>query len=87
MSDSDNALLRNLMPRNLRADRAAEYAGISPSKFRQLVKDGRMPRSFQIDGCVMWDRFDLDAAIDRLKTEPRGENFFDSKFAANGADN
>lgn len=82
MSDDDRTLLRNLVPRNLRADHAAEYAGVSLSKFRQLVKDGRMPPSFQIDGCVMWDRFDLDAAIDKLKTAPKSANFFDDKIAA-----
>jgi predicted DNA-binding transcriptional regulator AlpA len=86
MSDDDRALLRNLVPRNLRADHAAAYVGVSPSKFRQLVKDGRMPASFQIDGCVVWDRFDLDAAVDKLKTAAVSVvNFFDAKIAATGA--
>ena len=85
-SDDDRALLRNLVPRNLRGDHAAAYVGVSPSKFRQLVKDGRMPASFQIDGCVMWDRFDLDASVDKLKAAAGSVvNFFDAKFAATGA--
>ncbi len=73
-------LIRNLMPRNLRAEQAAGYVAVSESKFRQLVKDGRMPPSFQIDGCVLWDRFDLDDAIDKLKTERQTANFFDDKL-------
>jgi len=78
----DRALLRNLVPRLLRAQQAAEYAGVSPSKFRQLVEDGRMPASFPIDGCTVWDRFDLDASIDLLKHAPTNVNFFDAKLGA-----
>ena len=78
----DRTLLRNLVPRLLRAQEAAEYASVSLSKFRQLVLDGRMPASFQIDGCVVWDRIDLDAAIDSLKTAPKSLNFFDAKIGA-----
>jgi predicted DNA-binding transcriptional regulator AlpA len=78
----DNTLLRNLAPRNLRASDAAAYIGVSQSKFRELVKDGRMPQPFYIDCCVVWDRFDIDTANDRLKAEPQVANFFDAKIEA-----
>lgn len=79
----DRTLIRNLVPRLLRAQQAAEYAGVSPSKFRELVADGRMPAPFPIDGCVVWDRFDLDASIDLLKNAPAANvNFFDAKLGA-----
>jgi predicted DNA-binding transcriptional regulator AlpA len=47
---------------------------VSLSKFHELVKDGRMPKPFRIDGCVLWDKTDLDAAIDRLKAGSGGED-------------
>jgi predicted DNA-binding transcriptional regulator AlpA len=80
--DRDSTLLRNLSPRNLRAPDAAAYIGVSQSKFRELVKDGRMPPPFYIDGCAVWDRFDIDTANDRLKAEPHVANFFDAKIEA-----
>jgi len=33
-----------MTPRGLSATAAAEYVGISATKFRQLVVDGRMPQ-------------------------------------------
>jgi excisionase family DNA binding protein len=53
-------------PRGLRREEAARYVGISPSKFEQLVKDGRMPPPREIDGCRVWCRISLDAAFDDL---------------------
>lgn len=53
-------------PRGLRREEAARYIGLSPSKFEQLVKDGRMPAPRQIDACRVWDRVALDAAFDDL---------------------
>jgi|GEM_PF-763445 len=52
--------------RGLRRDEAALYIGVSPSKFDQLVKDGRMPRPKQIDNCKTWDICRLDIAFDDL---------------------
>jgi hypothetical protein len=46
------------------------------------VKDGRMPPPFYIDGCAVWDRFDIDTANDRLKAAPQVANFFDVKIEA-----
>jgi len=55
-----------LQPRGLRREQAARYVGVSMSKFDLLVKDGRMPRPREIDGCRVWDRLALDAAFDDL---------------------
>lgn len=43
---------------------AAVYVGVSPSKFDQLVADGRMPKAKQIDGRKVWDVRELDPAFD-----------------------
>ncbi|WP_343684040.1 XRE family transcriptional regulator [Asticcacaulis sp.] len=56
-------------PRGLSKHDAAAYIGISATKFDQLIADGRMPAPKRIDGRVLWDRFDLDAAWDALPTE------------------
>lgn len=56
-----------LIPRGLRRENAARYVGVSPSKFDQWVADGRMPKPFRADGCVLWDARDLDDAFEALK--------------------
>jgi predicted DNA-binding transcriptional regulator AlpA len=56
------------VPRGLRAPQAAQYIGVSQSKFYELVKDGRIPAPSPIDGVVVWDRFELDEAFDALKS-------------------
>ena len=55
--------------RGLRRQHAAIYIGVSPTKFDQWVKDGRMPKPIRVDGCVIWDIRKLDLAWDAL-----GEN-------------
>ena len=50
-----------------RRPEAADFVGMKLSKFNQLVKDGRMPKPFKIDGCVVWDGRDLIKAFDKLK--------------------
>jgi len=52
--------------RGLRREDAARYVGVSTAKFDECVKDGRMPKPFRIDGCVIWDLRRLDAAFDAL---------------------
>jgi predicted DNA-binding transcriptional regulator AlpA len=56
-------------PRGLRRENAALYVGVSPSKFDELVHDGRMPKPKRVDGCVVWDRVSLDIAFDALPSE------------------
>jgi hypothetical protein len=52
--------------RGLCREEAALYIGISPSKFDQLVKDGRMPPPKEVDGRVIWDVVRLDLAFEAL---------------------
>src|SRR5262245_11432411 len=50
---------------------AAIYVGISPSKFDQMVADGRMPGARRIDGRKVWDVRELDLCFDDL---PRADD-------------
>jgi predicted DNA-binding transcriptional regulator AlpA len=52
--------------RGLSRTEAALYLGISPSKFDELVWDGRMPRPRMIDFRKVWDVYELDMAFDEL---------------------
>lgn len=63
-------------PRGMSREEAARYIGVSPSKFDQLIKDRRMPRSKRIDGRVIWDRLALDAAFSDLPDD--GVNAIDA---------
>jgi predicted DNA-binding transcriptional regulator AlpA len=53
-------------PLGYRADAAASCFGVSKSKFLTLVKQGRAPAPYKIDGCVIWRRVDLEKAFNRL---------------------
>lgn len=55
-------------PRGLSRPAAAEYVAVSPSKFDQMVADGRMPEPKQIDRRKVWDRLELDGAFAALPT-------------------
>lgn len=55
-----------ILPRGLSRIEAAEYVGVSPTLFDQMVKDGRMPTPKEINSRVVWDRHGLDAAFDDL---------------------
>jgi predicted DNA-binding transcriptional regulator AlpA len=55
--------------RGLSRIEAAIYLGISPSKFDELVKDGRMPRPRTIDSRKLWDIHELGVAFDDLPRE------------------
>lgn len=60
----------SLPPRMLSREQAAAYAGLSTRTFDILVKDGRMPKPKRpIDSRVLWDRHQLDRAIDRWQGE------------------
>jgi predicted DNA-binding transcriptional regulator AlpA len=61
-----DALPANLPPRGLHREAAAQYIGISPGKFDEMIVDGRMPKAVQIDGRKVWDRRALDLAFDAL---------------------
>jgi predicted DNA-binding transcriptional regulator AlpA len=52
--------------RGLSRIEAAEYVGISPSKFDELVSDGRMPGPRRIDARKVWDVRELDLHFEEL---------------------
>jgi hypothetical protein len=58
-----------LSPRGVSRVGAAAYVGVSPSKFDEMVRDGRMPTPKRIDGRKVWDVRDLDLAFDALPYE------------------
>jgi len=53
---------------------AAEYIDVSPTKFDEMVRDGRMPRPKRIDGRTVWDRKQLDIAFEALPTDSDGNS-------------
>jgi predicted DNA-binding transcriptional regulator AlpA len=57
---------RTTLSRGLRRTEASAYIGISPSKFDELVQDGRMPPPKRIDGRKVWDIRQLDLFFDKL---------------------
>jgi hypothetical protein len=58
--------------RGLSRVEAAAYVGVSPSKFDQLVLDGRMPGPRRIDVRKVWDIRELDLCFDDLPREDSG---------------
>ena len=56
-------------PRTFRADRAAAYLSMSKSAFLDLVAEGKMPKPIKIGGMTMWDRLELDAALENMKEQ------------------
>ncbi len=56
----------------LRRTEAAASIGLSPSKFDQLVRDGRMPKPKRIDGAVLWDFESIRLAWLSLPEEGEG---------------
>jgi predicted DNA-binding transcriptional regulator AlpA len=65
-----DALPPSLPPRGLSREAAAQYIGISPVKFDEMVGDGRMPKPKRIDARKVWDRHALDLAFDALGEGP-----------------
>jgi hypothetical protein len=66
--------------RGLSRTEAALYLGISPSKFDELVKDGRVSRPRLIDTRKVWDVFELDLAFEELPRDddkPAGNSWDD----------
>jgi hypothetical protein len=55
--------------RGLSRVEAALYLGISPSKFDELRKDGRVGPARLIDGRKVWDVRELDLAFEALPLE------------------
>jgi hypothetical protein len=52
---------------------ASYYMGVSPSKFDEMRKDGRIRPARMIDGRKVWDIHDLDEAFEELPFESNPE--------------
>ena len=63
------ALPPNLSPRGICREAAAEYVGISPNTFDEMVRDGRMPAPKRINARKVWDVRALDIAFTALPTD------------------
>lgn len=71
------ATSRLVMPRGLSRELAADYIGVSTSKFDAMVDDGRMPQPKRIDRRKVWDRVAVDHAFSELPG-PDDENPWDA---------
>lgn len=60
--------------RGFGAEDAATYLSLSPSYFRQLVGESKMPRPRIIGSRRVWDIDDLDAMFKALPREGGGED-------------
>lgn len=59
---------QRIEPRGLRLPDAAAYVGVSESKYSQMEDAGLMPCPMPgYGGCTVYDRYELDAAMDALK--------------------
>ncbi|MEM6381331.1 MAG: hypothetical protein AAF739_01560 [Pseudomonadota bacterium] len=48
---------------------AAGYVGVGPTKFDEMVSDGRMPKPKRIDGRKVWDVRALDRFFEALPSD------------------
>jgi hypothetical protein len=67
----------SLAPRGLSRVQAAEYIGVGPTKFDEMVDDRRMPKPKRIDGRNVWDRIKLDEAFEALDDGAGPKNEWD----------
>ena len=51
---------------------AARYVGCSPTKFDEMVEDGRKPEPKRIDARKVWVRAALDLAFEALPDDGGG---------------
>lgn len=79
MSKAAASLPASCPPRGLQRDQAAGYVGIGPTKFDEMVADGRMPQPKRIDGRKVWDRVALDIAFDQLPDDGEPANDWDRR--------
>lgn len=55
--------------RGLSREEAADYIGISPTKFDEGRRDGRIPPARLMDSRRLWDIHELDVVFERLPRE------------------
>lgn len=68
-ADNDNrrsALPAGVPPRGLSREAAAQYVGVSPSKWDAMVGAGEMPQPKLIGSRTIWDIRKVDLAFDEL---------------------
>ena len=75
-----------ITPRGLRREGAATYLGISPSKFDQGRKDGKIPAPRNFLGVALYCRHELDAMFDDLAplVAANDNNEWDSVLSGKG---
>ena len=56
-------------PRGLRRGQSADYVGVKPTLFDEMVADGRMPKPKRINTKTVWDRQALDEAFAALPSD------------------
>ncbi len=81
MSKPVEILPSSLPPRGLSRVHSAGYIGVGPTKFDEMVKDGRMPAPKRVDGRKIWDRLGLDDAFVALPSD-EDANPWDGEDAA-----
>jgi predicted DNA-binding transcriptional regulator AlpA len=72
-----DCLPANLPPIALSRAQAAAYVGLSPSKFDELVRDGRMPKPKRMDARVVWYVADLVRAFEALPDDNPRDDVWD----------
>ncbi|MEO9459889.1 MAG: hypothetical protein ABJE63_02030 [Lentilitoribacter sp.] len=76
-----NQIANAASPRNpvrgLNRTGAADYIGVSTTKFDELVKSQQMPPPIRIGGRVVWDIRELDDCFDALKEANQDQAKFD----------
>jgi len=68
-----DALPRSLPPIGLSREIAAAFIDVSPSKFDEMVKDGRMPKPKHIDARRVWERTKVEKAFSALPSDAEDE--------------
>jgi hypothetical protein len=63
-------LLPNLPPRGLSRAEAAGYVGVSPTTFDAMVSERIIPRPGRYRRRLLWDRHQIDRALDAFFNEP-----------------
>ena len=56
MADRLDILPMSLPPRGLNREQSLPTLWVSPSKFDEMVADGRMPQPKETDRLLVWDR-------------------------------
>ena len=56
-------------PCGLRREPAAEFIGVKPTLFDEMVSDGRIPKPKRVNSLPIWGRLGLDEAFAALPTD------------------